>query len=361
MPRHIGPGRIIFSYVDLFKVMSEVNYVTLGMSIVCISVLLSFDLVAKPKINKYCQFPVPIQFIVVIISTLVSYFFDLKTHFDVKVIGHVPTGMPSISLPEFSSMWNLLGDVFTIAIIGFVISLSISRIVANQHFYTVDPNQELIAMGASNIFGCFFQSLPMTASMSRTMVQVSAGGRTHMASVVTVFMLLWVLLFAGPLLRDLPNAVLAALIMVSLRGIFIQFKDVMIYAKRSNSEVFVWLATFFGTVFIDISYGLMIGLGVTFMFLLWWGYHPRVELIRPCDHEDLFMQKHDVSRFCVCIRRNTVKCTRIRSVSICKKLSKLRTYIIQCIRTRNVCKKYYKVVLENTFLFFLLFLLNFFS
>ena len=177
-----------------------------------------------------------------------------------------------------------------------------------------------------------------------------------MASVVTVFMLLWVLLFAGPLLRDLPNAVLAALIMVSLRGIFIQFKDVMIYAKRSNSEVFVWLATFFGTVFIDISYGLMIGLGVTFMFLLWWGYHPRVELIRPCDHEDLFMQKHDVSRFCECIRRNTVKCTRIRSVSICKKLSKLRTYIIQCIRTRNVCKKYYKVVLENTFLSFFYFL-----
>ena len=56
----------------------------------------------------------------------------------------------------------------------------------------MDPNQELIAMGASNIFGTFFQSLPMTASMSRTMVQVSAGGRTLMASVVSIFMLLWV-------------------------------------------------------------------------------------------------------------------------------------------------------------------------
>ena len=64
----------------------------------------------------------------------------------------------------------------------------------NQFFFyiIVDPNQELIAMGASNIFGTFFQSLPMTASMSRTMVQVSAGGRTLMASVVSIFMLLWV-------------------------------------------------------------------------------------------------------------------------------------------------------------------------
>ena len=77
-----------------------------------------------------------------------------------------------------------------------------------------------------------------------------------------------VLLFAGPLFRDLPNCILAALIMVSLRGILMQFKDVKIYAKRSNSEIFVWLSTFLGTVFVDIDYGLIIGLGVTFIFLL---------------------------------------------------------------------------------------------
>ena len=161
----------------------------------------------------------------------------------------------------------------------------------------MDPNQELIAMGASNIFGTFFQSLPMTASMSRTMVQVSAGGRTLMASVVSIFMLLWVLLFAGPLFRDLPNCILAALIMVSLRGILMQFKDVKIYAKRSNSEIFVWLSTFLGTVFVDIDYGLIIGLGVTFIFLLWWGYYPKVELLSPTDHEDLFTNKSEVREY----------------------------------------------------------------
>ena len=79
------------------------------------------------------------------------------------------------------------------------------------------------------------------------------------------------------------------------RGIFMQFKDVYLYAKRSNSEVFVWLATFLGTVFIDIDYGLMIGLIVTFIFLLWWGYHPKVELIDLTDQEDLFTYKNNVS------------------------------------------------------------------
>ena len=110
----------------------------------------------------YCKFPVPIQFIVVIIGTLISYFMDFKNIFNVKVIGDVPTGFPFISFPKFETMLSVFGDVFTITIIGFVVSLSISRIVAKKHGYTVDPNQELIAMGASNIFGSFFQSLPMT-------------------------------------------------------------------------------------------------------------------------------------------------------------------------------------------------------
>ena len=73
-----------------------------------------------------------------------------------------------------------------------------------------------------------------------------------------------------------------------------QFKDVKIYAKRSNSEIFVWMSTFLGTVFIDIDYGLVIGLGVTFIFLLWWGYYPKVELLSPTDHEDIFTYKSEV-------------------------------------------------------------------
>ena len=135
----------------------------------------------------------------------------------------------------------------------------------------------------------------MTGSMSRTLVQVSSGGRTLMASFMSVFLLLWVLLFAGPLFQELPNAILASIIIVSLRGILMQFKDLCIYGKRSYSEVFVWLATFLGTVCIDIDFGLMIGLGTSLAFLLWWGYHPKVELIGTTDQDDLFIDENNVS------------------------------------------------------------------
>jgi MFS superfamily sulfate permease-like transporter len=69
----------------------------------------------------------------------------------------------------------------------------------------VGANQELVAQGASNIFGSFFQSLPMAGSLSRTMVQVSTGGKTMMASAISVFLLLWIILFVGPLFFHLPR------------------------------------------------------------------------------------------------------------------------------------------------------------
>eukprot|EP00093_Oithona_nana_P013439 13439.XXX_839671_841919_1 [CDS] Oithona nana genome sequencing. len=297
IPKHIGPGRIVKTYIDVFKNFTGANYTALLISFICITILLGFDLCLKPRIAQKCKFPVPMQFIVVILGTVISYATDLKTVAQVRVIGQVPTGLPSPKLPEFSLIQNVFSDTFTITIIGYVVTLSIARIVASKNNYSVDPNQELIAMGTANIFGCFFQSLPMTGSMSRTLVQVSAGGRSLMASIVTVFLLLWVLLFAGPLFEDLPNAILASIIVVSLRGILTQFKDLYIYAKRSYSEVFVWLATFLGTVFIDIDYGLIIGLATSLAFLLWWGYHPKVELVGRTDRNDLFIDKNNDNSF----------------------------------------------------------------
>ena len=294
--KYIGPGRLIKTYIDLVKALNSLNFVALLMSIISMTVLLGFDILIKPRMLKRCKLPVPMQFIVVIVATVISYFLDLKTLAGIKVIGHVPTGLPSPELPDIGMMPGLIGDAFTITIIGYVVTLSIARILADKFNYSVDPNQELIAIGASNLFGCFFRSLPMTGSMSRTLVQVSSGGRTLMASFFSVFLLIWVLLFAGPLFQDLPNAILASIIIVSLRGILMQFKDLYTYGKRSYSEVFVWLATFLGTVCIDIDFGLMIGLGTSLAFLLWWGYHPKVELIGRTDRNDLFLDENNVSK-----------------------------------------------------------------
>ena len=145
--KYVGPGRLIKTYIDLFQALDSLNYVALSMSIVCISVLLGYDWLIKPRMLKRCKLPVPMQFIVVIIATVVSYLLDLKTLAGIKVIGHVPTGLPSPELPDVSMMPGLIGDAFTITIIGYVVTLSIAKILADKFNYSVDPNQELIAIG----------------------------------------------------------------------------------------------------------------------------------------------------------------------------------------------------------------------
>lgn len=292
VPKFTGIGRLVKSYIAIFENLSNVNFVSIGISSTCLFILLLHDFVIKPRVNKICTFPIPIQFILVIIGTLITWSLKLETSQNIDVVGEVPIGMPTPFLPvaDPELLKLIFLDSLGIALIAYVISLSLARIVASKHRYQVDPNQELVAQGLSNIFGSFFQSLPMAGSLSRTMVQESTGGKTLVTSAVSVFMLLWVILYIGPLFYHLPKAVLAAIILVSLLGIFVQFRDLVRFARRSLSEAFVWLTTFLFTVFLDVDMGLVVGLAVSLLFLIAWGYFPKIELVGRTEYQDLFLQ-----------------------------------------------------------------------
>ena len=90
--------------------------------------------------------------------------------------------------------------------------------------------------------------------------------------------------------KSISQAVLSSIILVSLFGIFLQFRDLIRYSKRSFSEAFVWTATFLVTVFVDVDLGLIVGLVVSLLFLISWGYFPKIELIGRTDFADLYLQ-----------------------------------------------------------------------
>ena len=83
---------------------------------------------------------------------------------------------------------------------------------------------------------------------------------------------------------------MSAIILVSLLGIFVQFRDFVRFARRSSSEAFVWMSTFLFTVFLDIDVGLIVGIGVSLLFLIAWGYFPKIELVGRTEYQDLFVQ-----------------------------------------------------------------------
>lgn len=104
---------------------------------------------------------------------------SLGSVYGVDVVGAIPLGMPQPKIPDLSILPSFLLDSFAIAIVSFAITLSLAKLFANKNKYHIDANQELRALGFSNVFGAFFQCIPSTGSLARTAVQTSVGGETQ--------------------------------------------------------------------------------------------------------------------------------------------------------------------------------------
>lgn len=146
---------------------------------------------------------------------------ELKLRAGGKVVGTIPEGLPSIRLPEFdwALILQLMGAAATIALIGFMEAISIAKAMATRTRQRLDTNQELVGQGISNIVGSLFQSYPVSGSFSRSAVNIGAGAITGFSSVITGLVVLITLLWLTPLLYHLPQATLAAVIMMAVFGL----------------------------------------------------------------------------------------------------------------------------------------------
>lgn len=210
---------------------------------------------------------IPSILLVVVLGILVVYFLNLE-EYGVKIVGAIPTGLPRFQVPNIS-LENALGIwpiALTLALVGYLEAISIGKALEEKEgVETIDANQELVALGASNIVGSFFQSYGATASFSRSAINFETGVKTNLAAFFAVILVVLTLLFLTPLFYYLPNAVLASIIMVSVFGLI----DIS-YAKNlwhnRKDEFVVLLVTFAVTLFIGIPQGIL--LGVLFSLLL---------------------------------------------------------------------------------------------
>lgn len=183
----------------------------------------------------------------------------------VKIVGTVPDGLPSFVVPVFSGadIKALVPIALTIALVSFMESIAVAKAIQAKHRdYKVVPNQELIALGAANIGGAFFQSYPTTGGFSRTAVNDQAGAKTGMASIISALLIGLTLLFLTPLFYYLPNAILASVIMVAVFGL-IDIKEAKHLWHTDRSDFWMLLATFAGTLALGIEQGILIGVALS--------------------------------------------------------------------------------------------------
>src|SRR5699024_6674366 len=178
----------------------------------------------------------------------------------VRLVGDIPTGLPPFEAPNinFDNMRELLPTALTLALVQFMSVASLGRTFAKRHNYFIDANHELIAIGASNFFGSFFHSIPVSGSFSRSAASEQANVQTPFANIVTSLLIIATLLFLTPLFYYLPMPFLAAIIIVTAFNL-IDIDEFRFLFTTKRSEGFIAAFTAVCTLLIGIQEGILIG------------------------------------------------------------------------------------------------------
>ncbi|XP_062441986.1 solute carrier family 26 member 6 [Rhea pennata] len=260
---HSGPLSLFMTFIEICQNLPKTNVGTLVTAIIAmVAIFIVKEL--NHKFSAKLPMPIPIELITIIVSTGISYGANLNAKFGVSVVGDIPSGLKPPMAPNINYFGQVAGNAFAIAVVGYAICISLGKIFALKHGYKVDSNQELIALGFSNFLGGFFQCFAISCSMSRSLVQESTGGNSQVAGVVASLVILVTILKIGELFRDLPKAILAAIIIVNLKGMFKQFTDFRTLWKSNRVDLMVWIVTFVATLLLNLD----IGLGASVAFAL---------------------------------------------------------------------------------------------
>uniref|UniRef100_A0A8C5G361 SLC26A/SulP transporter domain-containing protein n=1 Tax=Gouania willdenowi TaxID=441366 RepID=A0A8C5G361_GOUWI len=285
--RYAGPLSVVYSLKAVLLDIPNTNVTTILLGLACLVFLYGTKHINERFKNKLL-IPIPGEIIVVIVSTGISYGLSLSDHYQVDVVGKIPSGLLPPSVPHFSLLPNLISDSFAVAIVGFSMGISLAKIFALKHGYSVDGNQELIALGLCNFISSFFQTFAITCSMSRSLVQESTGGKTQIAGLLGSLLVLLVVVAIGFVFQPLPQTVLAAIIMVNLLGMFKQFRDIPHLWRTSKIELVIWLVAFVASVLLGLDYGLLVALTFAILTVVYRTQSPKSSVLGHVAHTGLY-------------------------------------------------------------------------
>lgn len=218
-----------------------------------------------------------------------------------EVIGKIPEGLPKLTMPklEMSTVLKLLSTAVIISLLGFMEAIAIAKAMAAKTGQKLDPNQELIGQGLANIIGAFSSSYAVSGSFSRSAVNLQAGGLTGISSVITSIVVVLTLLFLTPLLYHLPQAVLAAVIMMAVIGLINTKGFVHAWHAQKHDGIISVLTFVLTLVFAPhLDKGIMIGVGLSMGVFLYKSMRPVVAKLSMYKDGSLQSSEHHRLRGC---------------------------------------------------------------
>uniref|UniRef100_A0A3Q2YXL7 Solute carrier family 26 member 6, like 1 n=1 Tax=Hippocampus comes TaxID=109280 RepID=A0A3Q2YXL7_HIPCM len=286
--RFNGPLSLVYTLKDVFLLLPQSHFPTLVVSLVSLVLL-----IAAKEINAFLSprlpVPIPVELITIIAATLISNYGHLNRNYTIQVVGEIPSGLSSPIVPDGSIFREVIGDAFALALVAYAISISLGKTFALKHGYRVDSNQELVALGLSNTVGAFFQSYAVCASMSRSLIQESTGGKTQMAGIASAIIVLVTILKLGPFFQELPKAVLACIVFVNLKGMFKQYSDIVLLWRSDKTDLVLWLVTWVSTLLFNLDLGLAAAIMFALLTVIFRTQLPTYSLLGNVDGSELYV------------------------------------------------------------------------
>jgi high affinity sulfate transporter 1 len=238
---------------------------------------------------------VPGILIAVVAATIAVAVLDLGTRAGVSVLGSLPQGLPRFALPliGFADFTPVLSGGIAVALVSFADTSVLSRAYAARLRTPVDPNQEMVGLGAANLAAGLFQGFPISSSSSRTPVAEAAGAKTQLTSVVGAAAIGVLLLVAPNLLRHLPNTALAAVVIASAIGL-IEIADLRRIYRIQRWEFWLSIACLVGVAVLGAIWGIALAIVIAVIEFLWDGWRPHFAVLGRVDRVKGY---HDVTRY----------------------------------------------------------------
>lgn len=215
----------------------------------------------------------------------------------VRVVGAVPGGLPSLTLPtlDLALASQLLPAAVLISLVGFVESVSVGQTLAAKRRQRIEPNQELVALGGANLSAAISGGFPVTGGFARSVVNFDAGAQTPLAGALTAAGIAITVLFFTPLFHNLPQAVLAATIIVAVLSL-VDLGALKRTWRYSRQDAAAMIATMLGVLLVGVEAGILIGVGLSLLLFLWRTSQPHIAVVGQLPGSEHF---RNVERFAV--------------------------------------------------------------
>jgi len=247
------------TWIDIWKMTGDINFYVFT---VAVATLVSALLIKRflPKI--------PNLLLGLFVGGIVAIVMGADAN-HIKLVGKIPGHLPPFSMPDFSfGTIKLLGsEAFAVALLGLIEALSISRSIATKSNQKIDPNQEFVGQGLSNVVGSFFSSYAGSGSFTRSGINYEAGAKTPMSAIFAALFLMLIVLLIAPITSYLPVAAMGGVILIVAYNL-LDFHHIRNVLRYSKSETAIQVATFFSTLLFELEFAIYFGVILSLIIFL---------------------------------------------------------------------------------------------